>query len=268
MGPWALLAQSSGLCRAAVCGTLVLAAAPAAANEDPCRFAEVARGVAAAAVDARSFRLMDGREVKLAGLAFQPADTLHNRDMMRALDAAVRGRPVILRSPSAEPDRYGRVTAFAFVNASETPVQYDLLERGLAHADGMPGLGKACRTALLAREQAARAARLGLWADPRYAIRAPGDAELKARPGSFAVVQGEVVSVRQTAATTYINFGRRWSETLSVAIPRRHLPAFAEEGITLETLEGRTLRVRGYVEARTGPVIEATGPAQIEIVQD
>jgi hypothetical protein len=270
MGQRASFQQSCRLRRAAVCaGAILLICAPAAARDDgACRFPEIARGVATAATDARSIRLADGREVTLAGLAFLQADTSQDRDVRNAVETMVRGQAVTLRGPSAEPDRYGRLAAFVFVNASETPVQYSLLERGMAQAEGASGLGESCRAALLRRELAARGARLGLFADPRYAILAPDDADLHTRPGRFAVIEGKVVSVRQTSATTYINFGRRWSETLSVAIPRGHVPSFAEAGLEPMQLDGRVLRVRGYVEARSGPVIEATAPGQIEIVRN
>ena len=65
--------------------------------------------------------------------------------------------------------------------------------------------------------------------------------------------------------TIYINFGRRWSEALTVTILKRHERSFAAAGIEPRTLEGRLVRVRGYVDVRNGPVIEASRPEQIEI---
>jgi hypothetical protein len=73
------------------------------------------------------------------------------------------------------------------------------------------------------------------------------------------------VSVRESGGTIYVNFGRRWSEALTVTILKRHERTFAAAGIEPKSLEGRMVRVRGYVDVRNGPVIEATQPQQIEI---
>ena len=64
-----------------------------------------------------------------------------------------------------------------------------------------------------------------------------------------------------------MNFGRRWSEALTVTVPKRHERAFAAAGLTPKALENRRLRVRGWVEERNGPRIEATRPEQIEIAE-
>ncbi len=52
---------------------------------------------------------------------------------------------------------------------------------------------------LLAREQAARRARLGLWANSYYdVLNAETPADVLARRGRFALVEGKVVSVRES----------------------------------------------------------------------
>ena len=43
--------------------------------------------------------------------------------------------------------------------------------------------------------------------------------------------------------------------------------AFTAAGLAPKTLENRRLRVRGWVEERNGPRIEATRPEQIEIAE-
>jgi endonuclease YncB( thermonuclease family) len=226
---------------------------------EPCRFEARDNGIVAAIVDARSVRLADGREIKLAGIDLAPAAS------RAALEDLVLGKDIALAAPSEEPDRYGRITAFAFVNGSETPVQYKLLSLGHARVPAAVE-DHACAAALLREERKARDARIGLWADPRYAVRAAGDGQaIRLLRGRFSVAEGRVVSVRDGGHTIYINFGRRWSEALTVTILKRHEPAFAAAGLGPKSLEGRTIRVRGYVDVRNGPVIEATRPGQIEI---
>lgn len=123
---------------------------------------------------------------------------------------------------------------------------------------------KAC-AALLSAERAARAARRGIWADPNFApLSAENVAGLQAERGRFALVEGKVLSVRESGATIYTNFGRRWMRDFIVTILRRLQRAFAAAGVESQKLEGRRIRVRGWIEQRGGPIIAAEAPEQIE----
>ena len=125
-----------------------------------------------------------------------------------------------------------------------------------------------CAAELLSRERAARAAKLGLWADPYYGLwRLESGAELLAGRGHFTVVEGKVLSVRESGGTIYVNFGRRWSEALTVTISKRHERIFTAAGVSPKRLENRRVRVRGWIDERNGPRIEATRPEQIEIAE-
>src|SRR5262249_45975550 len=90
-------------------------------------------------------------------------------------------------------------------------------------------------------------------------------AELLANRGRFTVVEGKVLSVRESGGTIYMNFGRRWSQALTVTILKRHERMFRGAGLQPKTLEDRRIRVRGFIEERNGPRIEGTSPEQIEI---
>jgi DNA/RNA endonuclease YhcR with UshA esterase domain len=84
--------------------------------------------------------------------------------------------------------------------------------------------------------------------------------------GRFAIVEGKVLSVRESGATIYVNFGRRWDEDFTVTISKRSERLFAASGVMPKSLTGRRIRIRGVVEERGGPWIEAVLPRQIEIV--
>ena len=83
--------------------------------------------------------------------------------------------------------------------------------------------------------------------------------------GRFAIVEGKVVSVRESGGTIYVNFGRRWSEDFTVTISKRNERLFSETGLMPKLLAGRRVRIRGVIEERGGPWIEAISPGQIEI---
>jgi hypothetical protein len=125
---------------------------------------------------------------------------------------------------------------------------------------------KDCASVLTAAEAAARQARRGIWADSTAIKSAESSGDILAGIGRFTVVEGKVLSVRQAGATTYLNFGRNWTRDFAVTVSRRMVAAFEAAGLALKSLENRRIRVRGWVEARGGPRIEALRVGQIELV--
>lgn len=246
----------SHVARGAALALMLLAAGAA---EAACRFADQGEGRVAAVLDARTFRMSDGREVRLAGIESGDGNGT------AALAALVAGRDVTLHGADDRPDRYGRQPAFVFVAGHDGPVQAALVANGDAVVSPVAG-DDACRRDLLAAEDAARRARRGLWADPAAIKNAESGGDILARTGRFTVVEGKVVSARQAGATFYINFGRRWTEGLAVTIPRRMMPVFEAAGLDLKAVVNRRLRVRGVIERRGGPRIAATRTAQIELI--
>ena len=85
------------------------------------------------------------------------------------------------------------------------------------------------------------------------------------RRGQFTIAEGKIWSVRESGGTIYINFGRTWSRNLTVTILRRNKPAFDAAGLDPKKLEGARVRVRGWIEERNGPRMEAVRPEQIEM---
>ena len=230
-----------------------------AAAQERCRLTALGPANVAAVRDGRTLMLDDGRELRLA--AIEVAD-----DSRSALQSLIGGQPLRLERLGAESDRYGRLVAFAFAGDAQQSLQAAMLEQGQARVSARIG-DKACAVGLLTIERAARAARRGLWADPNFAsLQAENLARLQAEQGHFALVEGKVLSVRESGATIYVNFGRRWTRDFTVTILRRLGRSFAAGGIEPKQLEGRRIRVRGWVEQRGGPIIAAEAPEQIEIV--
>jgi endonuclease YncB( thermonuclease family) len=240
----------------------LLAPATGPASAAPCAFEPQGEGRVAAVIDARSFRLQDGREVRLAGI--EPV--YENRaNRAQTLAAILGGREVSLRGDDDAPDRYGRQAAFVFLVPSETLVQERMLAQGAAIASSMV-TDKACAAVLLEAEAAARQAKKGVWADPAAIKNTESPGDILTGTGRFMLVEGKVLTVRQAGATTYLNFGRNWTQDFAVTIPKRVLPVFEAAGIAPKSLENRRIRVRGFVEARGGPRIEVLRVGQIELL--
>jgi endonuclease YncB( thermonuclease family) len=252
--------------RAAVlfCGLVIVATAgPAMAAG--CGFEPQGEGRVSTIIDNRTFRLEDGREVRLAGIQTVTTGTT-------ALAGLIAGRDVTLRGETDAPDRWGRQPAFVFaagtdtsVQGSDTSVQGLLLARGeaLVSADIAD---RGCAAELATAEAAARQSRRGIWNDSNVIKNAEKPDGILASVGQFAVVEGKVLSVRQAGATFYANFGRRWTRDFAVSISRRMVGSFEAAGINLRLLENRRVRVRGWVEQRGGPRIELFRVGQLEVV--
>jgi endonuclease YncB( thermonuclease family) len=253
----------------ALCGlALVAAADPAIAAG--CAFEAQGGGRVAAVIDARTFRLQDGREIRLAGIEpvySEKAAAEPSADRTSALAGIVTGHEVTLAGEDDTPDRYGRQPAFVYLDHSDTLVQGLLLAQGDALVSATV-TNKDCASVLGAAEAAARQAKRGTWADPAAIKNAESADDILAGIGRFMVVEGKVLSVRQAGATTYLNFGRNWTRGFAVTISRRMIAAFEAAGIVPKSLENRKIRVRGWVEARGGPRIEALRVGQIELLGD
>lgn len=218
--------------------------------------------------DGRTLTLADGREVRLAGLESPPGPA-PNAQAREALDALARGREVILKKSGGTADRYGRTVAYLVVKTpdGERAAQDSLLSAGhamLGSRTGSPG----CASGLRAVERAARQAARGVWSDPNFAVLAAGNPDvISTRAGQFRLIQGKILSVRDSGSTIYMNFGRRWSRDFSVTMLKRNRRLFAAAGVDPKQLEGREVLVRGIIERRSGPTIEAAWPEQIEILK-
>lgn len=227
-----------------------------------CAFSHQGDGRVSAVLDGRTFRLDDGREVRLAGIEIPDDAAERSRGLLAGL---IEGRAVTLRGHDDTPDRYGRQLAFAVPDGSDAPVQFDLLARGEAFASPAAG-DQPCSRALLAAEAPARAARRGIWAGSAALKNAKSADDILARRGRFTVIEGTVSSARLAGATFYVNFGRRWTRDFAVTISRRMMASVEAAGIDLKSLKGKRILVRGWIEARNGPKLEVTHAGQIEMV--
>ncbi len=259
------------------CTTVQAISQPRPSIGEACRPQSAGNGKVGSIIDGRSFALEDGRPVRLPGIEVPLLGRPDERDLRagaalaarEALGTILAGQEVELRQGTATVDRYGRMLADAYFqrNGAQQSAARAMVAAGMARVSA-DDASRACMTELLTEEGNARAAKLGLWNEPYYAIHAAENlAELMAEQGRFTIVEGKVLSVRESGGTIFMNFGRRWSQALTVTILKRNERHFLTAGIEPKGLENRRLRIRGWVEDRNGPRIEATHPEQIEIAE-
>ena len=244
----------------------LLGIAGAIADDAPCvDLPEL--GTVAAVEDARTLRLADGRALRLAGI--EPIAVLYPdpaaasaaaQVLARRLETLSAGREIVFGLVEKLPDRYGRLPAMMEIGGDL--VQKTLLREGLAVAFAA-GPEIPCFEALLAAESDARRAGRGFWADAAVPFAVP--AALEGRTGLFTIFEGNVLTVGNRASRTYLNFGRRWSEDVTVEIPAADRAAVGGAAGRSD-MAGPRVRVRGVLQGRNGPLLTVTSPAQIEIL--
>lgn len=252
-----------------IAGLSLLAALPAAARA---REQAAPSGVAREIIDGDTLLLEDGREVRLVGIQ-APKLPLGRRNFptwplaeeaRRALVELAQGRRLTLAYGTTPRDRHGRHLAHLAREDDGTWLQGEMLRRGMARVYTFPdNRGRAAE--MLALEREARAAQRGIWALPWYRIR---DTEEVARDiDTFQVVEGEVRRAALARTVAYLNFGEDFRTDFTVAIDSDARRLFRAAGLDPLKLQGTRIRVRGWLRAYNGPLIEATHPEQLEVLR-
>ena len=234
--------------------------------------AAAAGGEVTAVIDGDTLTLADGREIRLVGIQ-APKLPLGRpgfeawplaEEARQALEALTLGHRVALGFGGRRGDRHGRVLAHLFDGEGRW-VQGELLRAGLARVYSFAD-NRAAIAEMLALEREARAAGRGIWGQSFYAVRRAEEAEKFL--GGFELVEGRVIAVGRGGGKTYLNFAEDWRQDFTIAVDRRAERLFAEQGIDLGGYAGRSVRVRGWLTQRNGPMIEVTHPEQIEELDD
>ncbi|PJK28825.1 nuclease (SNase) [Minwuia thermotolerans] len=245
----------------------LLAALPALAG-DPGDLPGRVGGAVTEVVDGDTLFLEDGTEVRLVGIQ-APKLPLGRAGFRKwpladeakaTLESLVAGRRFDLHFGGRRLDRHGRSLAH-MVTADGFWLQGEMLRLGMARVYSFPD-NRALVEEMLALEQVARQGRYGIWSHPFYAVRSPE--ELGGNIGTFQIVKGMIADAARVRGTLYLNFGADWREDFTVAIDRSAGRLFPDT--TPAIWRDRTIRVRGWVRSRNGPMIEASHPEQIEIV--
>lgn len=245
-------------------GFLMLAAGAA-------RFESGESGVVSSITDGDSFVLDSGLEVRLAQIEaprVRPGDTWGPQATAN-LERLIKGKRVELRYGGLRRDRRGRAIAQVFVpqGMGREPLwlQTEMLRAGIArvhtYADNRSAIAE-----LWGAEREARRAGRGVWSAPAYQVRFATPEALAGGIGSFQLAEGRVESASQRGSVIFLNFGTDNKTDVSAVIPERAFALWPNGAADLLALQGRTIRVRGYVRNSNGPAMWLDHPEQIEYI--
>ena len=233
-------------------------------------------GMVLRVIDGDTIAMDSGLEVRLIGSLApnRPADIDARHPWPLAdeaeglLTSLAKGKRVQLFYGGRRRDRHGRALAHVFVvsNAQRTWLQGALVDAGLARVYSYPD-NRACLDGLLEREARARDAGQGLWRDQEYAQRSALDlSRLYNDLHSFQVVEGRVHAIGKARGRVYLNFEANWRRDFTASIGRKALAAMLKAEFNPALLQGRKVRIRGWIERRNGPLIAVTHREQIEVI--
>lgn len=235
-------------------------------------------------IDARTLKLDDGIELRLASILGPtpydspaapkkwPAEAI----AIDALTKRVLGKNIAISLERTGRDRYGRRIGHGLlIDTSSGPtatienswLQALAVRAGEARVALAPSIDEPCATLLLRLEAEASAAQRGLWRLALYqAKRANEPGQLLRYRSTFQIVEGVVARVAPGRTAVYLNFGSNWKRDFTAKFGR---PALRRANISvnaLKRLTKHTVRVRGWVEKRNGPLITIWRPEQIELL--
>jgi endonuclease YncB( thermonuclease family) len=224
------------------------------------RLAEGERGRVAAAFAGGRLELEDGSVVRLAGVDVPGRDESGGAEAHRLLRELTEGRPVALLYSGPGRDGFGRAVAHVRTAERRRWVEGALLDAGLARVRTSRD-DRALAPEMLAREARARAAGRGAWSHPSWRVRLPAEAQ-----AGFILVEGRVGRLEPARGGYRVGFS---APGLSLAVTRTAALDLRAAGMSVESLGGRLLRVRGVARpAFGGFVLKIDHPEQVELLTE
>lgn len=175
-------------------------------------------------------------------------------------------QPITIAASSK--DRWG--ARAAFFTLDETMLQVNLLSSGLVMlSDNVESF---CDFRLKDSEANARAGKAGLWQFGQYGpYQAQDIVALTQQKDHFVLVEGQIFSIGERRNWTYLNFSRKWEQTLTIKMSKkvwRQMQTRIEtQNIHLSQLPGKKVVVRGWVEGEKAPMITLSNPDALDIIK-
>lgn len=218
-------------------------------------------------IDPTTIAVEGGRIIRLSEILIPTPSQKAHEQAREWLSETLKGKHIRLYVTRDE--KRGRTNRFGFElgHVERTDglwIQASMVNRGLAIL--YPTATNAdMNAALLTYEDQAIERKSGLW-EKELAIHSAES--LKEKTKRFGIVEGKIYSAAMKNNIVYLNFSRNWKEDLTGRIKKENRIFFSRSGLNPLALNGKNVRMRGFVEDYNGPMITLTHPAQIQILSD
>ena len=88
------------------------------------------------------------------------------------------------------------------------------------------------------------------------------------RKGNFAIVEGAVLKTHISKNTIFLNFGSDWKSDFTAVISADNKPSLQKHFKSISNLEGKRLRLRGFLDLYNRPSMRIDHPLQIEMLHE
>lgn len=235
-------------------------------------------------IDTRTLRLDDGTQLRLAGILgptpydspSTPAPWPPETAAQAALAAHALGHNVSVSLERNGRDRYGRYVGQIFLGQKSSDqnsradtrwLQAMLVRAGHARVLLTPEMDPICAKILLTAEAKAAAAQRGLWQLALYNPKRAEDIwQLLRLRSTYQIIEGVIARVSVGRSAIYLNFGRNWKRDFTVRLSRFMVKRAGISPAAARQLKNKSVRVRGWIEKRNGPLIRVWRAEQVELL--
>ena len=88
------------------------------------------------------------------------------------------------------------------------------------------------------------------------------------RPAGFQVVEGLALATGGGGMMRYLNFDKDWRKDFTLRAERRFAARLEALGLGFESLVGRKVRARGWLNYRNGPMLHISCARQVEAISE
>lgn len=231
----------------------------------------VLEGSVKSVTDGDTLVLQNGTEVRLVGIQAPklPLGRKHfptwplAPEAKAVLGKLTAGKSLTLKYGGRKIDRHGRLLAHLYLKDGKW-IQGALLKAGMARVYSFSD-NRSLVAEMLKLESEARRAKRGIWGHPYYRVIDQRQSARHLR--TFQLVEGKVLKAVIVRGRAYLNFGKNWRNDFTITMSPKTMRRFWRNGPDIKTYQGKTIRVRGWLKKFNGPMIEASHPEQIEILE-
>lgn len=229
-------------------------------------------------VDGDTVILANGKQVRMVGTQAPKLkldrknfiDWPYASEAKQTLENIALNQPVTLKYGGLKIDRHNRILAHLFIKdgaGNDVWLQQYMLQQGLARTYSFSD-NRSCVTELLKAEIQARSNKINIWQHQYYDILQAQDLKtLNEKFGTYQIIEGRVKKFESKYGQLYFNFGDNYKTDFTINVSKKNRLSFAQSGLDFKNLIGKTVRIRGWLEKRGGPMIEATHPEQFEFLE-
>lgn len=223
-------------------------------------------------IDPVTIRLTDGRIVSLTSITIEDSSATSNGQTSEAYEALkklIEKKPVtfyqVKNENAGQRNRMGHYLGHLETREGQIWVQGYMLLNGYARIQPSQ-TNTEMASQMLALENDAIKAKVGLWSEEKHTLLTPETAEKSLN--SWGIVEGRILKSAMNNNTVYLNFADDWRKDFSIGIDPEIRRQMAKANINPLDLNGKSIRIRGWIESYNGPFIRLSHAAWLEILPE